>query len=279
MICLSLMKALFIILLILCVFLLLENSHNDSDCKTIRIISFIDDLRCSNNKIIVKLFEFPTEMVLNAAQSEKQFSLICNAFKLGKPLCFCITANAKIITCYEADTNQAKAYLDDFKPLQSPLKCMQYCQNTCLTKISDSFRTKYMKIINSNNTLCNLEKGCEFRSQMVTEFLQKIVKLKSYKLFLKGDLHANINGERLNWRHHVVNLLLIENGKEAEFKVFDPWTLNTFPKLNVYLKSLTSNGSLISDCYITEADVFTVCFSSGYALKCDSLKAQSVTFN
>lgn len=273
------MKVLFFAITSLCVFLFLNNKPKSTECKPFIVLSFIDDIRCSNSKIIVKLFDFPSEIVLSAEHSEKCFAVLSKAFKSGKPLLFSISTNGRLIECSEPEPNQIKAYLDDFKVIQSPFKYIRYKHNICLKKMSDTFKAIYMKFSNSKLINFEFEKGCEFRSQMVSDFLQKIKQIKPYKLFLKGDLHTSINGKKMSWCNHVVNLILLENKTGSEFKVFDPWTLNESPGLETYLNELKSNGSLISECYITEADIFTVCFSSKYALKCDSLKTQSVTFN
>ncbi|HEY1045428.1 MAG TPA: protein-glutamine glutaminase family protein [Bacteroidia bacterium] len=213
----------------------MKNKPNTNECKPLGLISFIDDIHCCNSKIILKLFEFPSEIVLSAEHSEKYFAVLSKAYKSGKPLKFSISTNGRLIECSEPESNQMKAYMDDFKSIQSPIKYIRYKHNISLKKMSDTFKAIYMKFSNSKLVSFGFDKGCEFRSQLVSDFLQKIKQLKPYKLFLKGDLRTSINGKKLSWCNHVVNLLLLENKTGSEFKVFDPWTLNDCPGLETYL--------------------------------------------
>lgn len=251
---------LFIILIAICCHSCKHVVHQKSP---LHLLSFVDDYRSSDSGTTIRLMDYP--MPLHNIKNDSFKQLVLSAFVNGKPLEFTVIKDS-LIDCKIPNTFKVSQYLKQFVSISEiDPKFFQYraiSQPTLLHQF-EAYISKYF-MIHSNQF--NQSTCCEIRAGIVAKFLFEQCKWKTAKLFFHGQLKWSEKNIQYVWSNHVVNVLPIIDDNKRTLIVFDPISSNPFIKLDTYIDSLITKGSIIQHSCLVNDNILSINFSSNKGL-------------
>ncbi len=253
------MKRLLIFTAYLFVIQLHPKSKSFHKCKTIYAISLIDHYCESGNYIQLRLSDIPFPIQISNCDSNR--NLLLEAYQKGIVLTFQISEN-RIIKVTTPNDSEAFEYLKSYVYIPPVELEYVHFQNLTKANLKGLFNIFLQKKYHCFSDNFGLESGCEIRSGIIAEFLQQVLNIESFKLFLKGRLLCNIKGRTYHWSNHVINLIPVIENNQKSLLVFDPFSHQPIQHFESFINTIISEGSIIQDSYLANCQTLSLNFPS-----------------